>query len=65
MAGRKSVHPPELGPGGWTLEVYERADGSCPYDIFLKSLAPYRQIVLSVAVREILVDPGHDVCGTW
>ena len=64
MAGRKSVHPPDLGPGGWTLEVYERADGSCPFSIFLKSLDAYSQLVLDTSIQEVLVRQGHNVCGT-
>ena len=62
MAGRKSAHPPE--PGGWTLEVYERADGSCPYSIFLKNLDPYSQLVVDICVKEVLTRQGHEVCGT-
>ena len=53
-----------LDPGEWTIEVYERPDGSCPYDTFLKSLDPYRQIVLSIAVEEVLGRQGHNVCGS-
>lgn len=64
MAGRKSAHPPEPGPGGWTLEVYERADGSCPYSIFLKNLDPYSQLVVDICVKEVLTRQGHEVCGT-
>jgi len=64
MARRRSSQPPEPGPGGWKLEIYEKLDGSCPYSIFFNSLDPYSQLVLDISVEKILGRQGHNVCGT-
>lgn len=55
---------PEPGPGQWTLEVYERPDGSMPYAAFAQSLDAYQQLVLDIAVRTFLARQGHNVCDT-
>lgn len=34
----------------------------CAYNTFAKSLNPYSQVALDVAVKEILGRKGHDVC---
>jgi hypothetical protein len=60
--GRGRAAEPEPGPGAWTLQVYERPDGSCPYATFVASLDPYRRTVLDVAVRTFLGRQGHNVC---
>lgn len=64
MTGGNSVHSPDPGPVEWTLEIYERPDGSCPYGIFLKNLDPYSQLVLDICVEEVLGRQGHNICGT-
>jgi hypothetical protein len=53
-----------VGPGAWTLEVFERGDGSVPYASFVRTLDPYRRLVLDAAVAGFLGRQGHNVCGT-
>jgi hypothetical protein len=61
----KPVEPePEPGPGLWTLQLAEAADGSCPYETFLGDLDEYSFTVLDIAVRTFLGRQGHNVCGT-
>lgn len=55
---------PEPGPGQWTLQVAEAADGSCPYETFLADLDEYSRTVLDIAVRTFLARQGHNVCDT-
>jgi hypothetical protein len=62
--GRGRPPEPEPGPGAWTLQIYERPDGACPYARFLAELDPYRRAVLDVAVRTFLGRQGHNVCDT-
>lgn len=44
--------------------MYETADGSCPYEAFLKTLDVYSFTVLDLAVRTFLARQGHNVCET-
>jgi len=64
MLGNKREQTPDTGSGEWKLEVYERPDGSIPYNIFLKSLDPYRQLILGISIEEVLARQGHNVCST-
>jgi len=63
MLGNKKEQS-DPGPGDWRLEVYDRPDGSIPYNVFLKSLDPYSQIVLGISVEEVLARQGHNICNT-
>lgn len=64
MLGNKRERPPDPGPGEWRLEVHDRPNGSIPYNVFLRSLDPYSQIVLGISVEEVLARQGHNVCNT-
>jgi len=61
---QRGASEPEPGPGEWTLEVYERLDGSMPYVAFAQSLDACQRLVLDIAVRTFLARQGHNVCGT-
>ena len=60
----KVSREPEPGPGEWTLQVHDRADGSIPYQIFASSLDEYTRATLDISVRGILAKQGHNVAST-
>lgn len=64
MFPRKSSREPEPGPGDWTLEIHDRADGTVPYETFRASLDPYTRAALDISVENVLAKQGHNVCAS-
>lgn len=52
------------GVGTWTIELWEDADGHCPFAASVARLDPYRQAVLDACIAQILQPLGPDVAAT-
>ena len=48
----------------WTLQIYDRPNGSIPYQIFREGLDPYTLSILDICVEEVLARQGNNVCAT-